>query len=847
MLCALTCAATLPSKSTASVPALHNDGKHPHLVNSDQTCWTPRSNAIKLLLVVGDDGHKITRKITEKLHAHTAAPAYTASTHRAAHPRAPTSVCSIAPVAAGSTAPTSAPAPSANGPGLPHTHTVSSAHSAAPVAAGSTAPAPRSNCKRPGAPAHTHSPRCLDRERRRVRANELEARNARRACGEVREAGEVRRRARGAARCQRAWRPWGATRTRVYTPAAVRASHCLHAPSVAPMSACRATPVAAWSTAPAPSANTPRTHTVFVASIASATGFALTELQTRAKSGTASAGAVTAGCVLERKGMHGWRGRRGSRGLRRWRCQRDGREVQERRGGAAGVGAESGGRGAWGWSRSGRGGRVWRAVRAQIARERAEVHQRDEPRPGQNIAGTNLRTSSHSDFEHFSQFVRELGSCEPSILTQAERNVKTRVAIKEGKCWRRSETSIESQLFVQGLDGICFLKNNSDIKERTKKKILINYTKSYTQARRRQNGPGGTQCGVGGRPECPGSAQQRRAAGGCAPHEGAPCRGGPVRTGSVQQLQRRAHARAPGVNPKESTEPISGPSGGAHGYAVRGGGRAAGAGSAHNSYGRRPGVGAARRALVRNAHRGQGSAHWVGATGAGGARVRGAWGHTEEGVGPLGYAWRRVRPSRIGGASPGSERRGGTTNRRTAVLGAGSTCIPHGVGSFCVNFVASAWSVQRHFRGNQSHSKLRKRNRSSDDSERQHGEGTELQWGAEGKGSQCGGGARAMMENDWEVTNIKTPHTPEALLPVGGPPSESGTENSVSSSLPLSPMLATSIADESGSDRVIMLDEIVVKQRARWDYKTNMTLGARREHSGRKTSIDEGDPVFVQD
>ncbi|KAJ7851231.1 hypothetical protein B0H14DRAFT_3137403 [Mycena olivaceomarginata] len=53
----------------------------------------------------------------------------------------------------------------------------------------------------------------------------------------------------------------------------------------------------------------------------------------------------------------------------------------------------------------------------------------------------------------------------------------------------------------------------------------------------------------------------------------------------------------------------------------------------------------------------------------------------------------------------------------------------------------------------------------------------------------------------------------QALLPVGGPPSESGTENSVSSSLPLSPMLATSIADESGSDRVIMLDEIVVKQR----------------------------------
>jgi hypothetical protein len=89
----------------------------------------------------------------------------------------------------------------------------------------------------------------------------------------------------------------------------------------------------------------------------------------------------------------------------------------------------------------------------------------------------------------------------------------------------------------------------------------------------------------GGGPECPGSAQQRRAAGGCAPHEGVPCRGGPARTGSAQQLQRRAHAGAPGLNPKESTEHISGPSGGVHGYAVHGGGRAAGAGSVHNSYG----------------------------------------------------------------------------------------------------------------------------------------------------------------------------------------------------------------------------------------------------------------------
>ncbi|KAJ7806916.1 hypothetical protein B0H14DRAFT_2610087 [Mycena olivaceomarginata] len=68
-------------------------------------------------------------------------------------------------------------------------------------------------------------------------------------------------------------------------------------------------------------------------------------------------------------------------------------------------------------------------------------------------------------------------------------------------------------------------------------------------------------------------------------------------------------------------------------------------------------------------------------------------GHTEEGVGPLGYAWRKVRPSRIGGASPGSERRGGTANRRTAVLGAGSTCIPHGVGR-CLGTQAAHWAAE---------------------------------------------------------------------------------------------------------------------------------------------------------
>jgi hypothetical protein len=52
--------ATITQLSQASVPALHDDGKHLHLVNSDQTRPTLRSNAIKNFVVVGDDGHKIT-------------------------------------------------------------------------------------------------------------------------------------------------------------------------------------------------------------------------------------------------------------------------------------------------------------------------------------------------------------------------------------------------------------------------------------------------------------------------------------------------------------------------------------------------------------------------------------------------------------------------------------------------------------------------------------------------------------------------------------------------------------------------------------------------------------------
>ncbi|KAJ7343945.1 hypothetical protein DFH08DRAFT_871491 [Mycena albidolilacea] len=141
---------------------------------------------------------------------------------------------------------------------------------------------------------------------------------------------------------------------RVCTPSPVRASCCLvHAPSVAPTSACRATPVTAWSTTPTPSANTPGlpcTHTVFVASIASATGFVLTSsrcamgAKTHAKSGTMSAGGVTAGCDASSSarvctGGEGVEGHEacGSGGASTW---------------------DQGGQGVWGWSHSGRGGRA---------------------------------------------------------------------------------------------------------------------------------------------------------------------------------------------------------------------------------------------------------------------------------------------------------------------------------------------------------------------------------------------------------------------------------------------------------------------------------------------------------
>jgi hypothetical protein len=38
----------------------NDNGEHPHLVNSDQMCSTLRSNAIKIFVVIGNDGQKIT-------------------------------------------------------------------------------------------------------------------------------------------------------------------------------------------------------------------------------------------------------------------------------------------------------------------------------------------------------------------------------------------------------------------------------------------------------------------------------------------------------------------------------------------------------------------------------------------------------------------------------------------------------------------------------------------------------------------------------------------------------------------------------------------------------------------
>ncbi|KAJ7347832.1 hypothetical protein DFH08DRAFT_1001106, partial [Mycena albidolilacea] len=201
------------------------------------------------------------------------------------------------------------------------------------------------------------------------------------------------------------------------------------------------------------------------------------------------------------------------------------------------------------------------------------------------------------------------------------------------------------------------------------------YTKSCTQARRRQNGPdkghAGTQCGVGSGQSALGrrNSGRRRADAHC-----------------MRVRHAGAGQHAPGRRNNCGSERMCGSAVGAgrrvlgrHTTAT-GGVRVRGAWGASRRNDSGSGVGAAWRVLVRNACRGRGSAHWAGATGRAARTCAAHGGHTEEGVGALGYTWCRVRPSRIGGASPGSEQRGGTANRCTAVLGAGSTCIPHGVG-----------------------------------------------------------------------------------------------------------------------------------------------------------------------
>jgi hypothetical protein len=128
------------------------------------------------------------------------------------------------------------------------------------------------------------------------------------------------------------------------------------------------------------------------------------------------------------------------------------------------------------------------------------------------------------------------------------------------------------------------------------------------------------QFGLRGGPECPGSAQQQWVAGGCAMQERASAHQVGATTAAANTCA------VPRVNPKELTEPISGPSGGAHGYTMHSGGRAAGTGLAHNSCGQHEyawRLGSIKKWRLEarggcGARWGWGSAHWVDATGAGG-------------------------------------------------------------------------------------------------------------------------------------------------------------------------------------------------------------------------------------
>ncbi|KAJ7753153.1 hypothetical protein B0H14DRAFT_2635649 [Mycena olivaceomarginata] len=398
--------------SQASVPALHNDGKHPHLVNSDQTCWTPRSNAIKLLLVVGDDGHKITRKITKNStytppahrrahapHPHTPPPR-TAPRPRL-HRRVPAALRLLqrgpprpfppllqAQMARGSRihtlspAPTALhpsqwgpplPAPIANGPGLPCTHTVpvasiASAAGFVPTSSRRARPGKRANAKM-----------C-------VRSSAVSTGAAAVGC-DVHE-GVHTHRGEGVTLPRACTKRGADERLQSHTHRSV-----VHRPLQA-------------QTPRGSRAHTPSHR--FCRLDCERHRICADELQTRAKSGMASAGKVTAGCnasssVRVCMGGEGVEGREA--------CGGGGASATDVRCGSAGAGLwvwvqDQGGWGAWGWSRSGRGGAsdgavlssctscgtdscatwgcngsapgVWHAVCAQIACEQAEVHQRNE-------------------------------------------------------------------------------------------------------------------------------------------------------------------------------------------------------------------------------------------------------------------------------------------------------------------------------------------------------------------------------------------------------------------------------------------------------------------------------------
>ncbi|KAJ7697322.1 hypothetical protein B0H14DRAFT_3174479 [Mycena olivaceomarginata] len=187
---------------------------------------------------------------------------------------------------------------------------------------------------------------------------------------------------------------------------------------------------------------------------------------------------------------------------------------------------------------------------------------------------------------------------------------------------------------------------------------------------------------------------------------------------------------------------------------------------------------AARRALVRNARWGAGAVRtWSAQQGRAARACAAHGGHTEEGVGALGYAWRRERGQHAGprsnfrGVVAGGARSSGRGVLRAALkfLGAGNMVyfveelkcqwisgdpnlfrgkrgqlqavralsravvwadIPLNVKRRGADFQPD--QPQASFSGESEPFELRKRHRNSEDSEGQHGEGTELQWGCRG-------------------------------------------------------------------------------------------------------------------